>query len=87
MDCRQGQIATSCRLAAVLLLAMLSGGCAVGVATSSGVATVWNAVFLIGVSSGASYEGSVPGLDPDRRVQEQDCRKPIEDSAANLKCR
>lgn len=87
MDCRQRPIATSCRLAAVLLLAMLSSGCAVGVATSSGVATVWNAVFLIGVSNGASYTGPQPELDPNRRVQEQDCSKPIEDSSANLKCR
>ena len=88
MDCRQGPIATSCRVAAVLLLALLCGGCAVGVATSSGFATLYNAVFLIGVSSSeAGYAGPAPGLDPNRRVLEQDCSKPIEDPSANLKCR
>jgi len=30
---------------------------------------------------------SVPALDPDRRVVEQDCRQPIADPAANLRCR
>ena len=70
-----------------MLRATLSSGCAVGVAASSGVATVVNAVFLIGVSSGSSYVGPVPELDPGRRVIEQDCSKPIEDSSANLKCR
>lgn len=87
MGCRQRPIAASCRVAAVSLLAMLSSGCAVGVATSSGFATVWNAVFLIGVASEASYGGSLPELDPGRRVIEQDCSKPIEDWSANLKCR
>src|SRR5262249_62059553 len=29
----------------------------------------------------------LPPLDPERRVQEVDCTKPIEDWSANLKCR
>ncbi len=87
MDRCQGSIATSCRIGAASLLTLLCSGCAIGVATSSGVATVVNAVFLIGVSSGSSYVGPLPELDPDRRVIEQDCSKPIEDSSANLKCR
>jgi len=29
----------------------------------------------------------VPGLDSSRRVNEQDCSKPIKDWSANLKCR
>jgi len=29
----------------------------------------------------------VPPLDPDRRVVEQDCTKPVEDWSANLRCR
>ncbi len=35
-----------------------------------------------------AYPGrAVPELDPTRRVQEQDCSKPIEDPSANLRCR
>lgn len=30
---------------------------------------------------------AVPPLAPDRRVHEQDCSKPLEDTTANLKCR
>ena len=29
----------------------------------------------------------VPPLAPERRVHEQDCSQPLEDPAANLKCR
>ncbi len=31
--------------------------------------------------------GSVPQLDETRRVNEQDCTRPIEDWSANLKCK
>lgn len=30
---------------------------------------------------------AAPELDPSRRVQEQDCSKPIENATANLRCR
>jgi hypothetical protein len=30
---------------------------------------------------------TVPPLAPGRRVHEQDCRQPLEDPSANLKCR
>ena len=86
MDCRQGSIAASCRIGAASLLALLCSGCAVGVATSSGFASAFNAVLTIGAGSGAYYDGTPP-LDPNRRVVEQDCGKPIEDRSANLKCR
>jgi len=35
------------------------------------------------------WKGStrVPPMDPERRVQEQDCSQPIVDPSANLKCR
>lgn len=29
----------------------------------------------------------LPALDPERRVNEQDCTKPIEDWSANLRCK
>jgi hypothetical protein len=31
--------------------------------------------------------GAVPPLDPSRRVIEQDCTRPFDASAGNLKCR
>ena len=34
-----------------------------------------------------SPSGPVPPLDESRRVSEQDCTRPIEDAAANLRCR
>lgn len=46
---------------------------------------------MLGISSGSDRgldgSGRVPGLDPSRRVLEQDCTKPIEDWSANLKCK
>ncbi len=49
------------------------------------------ALFAIGIlgaltSGGAAYLAA-PEMSPERRVVEQDCSKPIEDAAANLKCR
>jgi hypothetical protein len=44
------------------------------------------ALGMIGAASGWVYEG-VPEMDPGRRVAEQDCTRPIEDPAANLRCR
>jgi len=46
------------------------------------------AIGLIGaMTSGASGYLAAPVMDPERRVVEQDCSKPIEDFSANLKCR
>ena len=86
MDCRQRPIAACRRLAVVLLLAAPNVGCSVGIATSTGFASAFNAILTIGAASGATYD-STPPLDPNRRVLEQDCTKPIEDPSANLKCR
>jgi hypothetical protein len=30
---------------------------------------------------------ALPELDPERRVNEQDCTRPIEDTSANLRCK
>ena len=45
--------------------------------------------FLAGIISAQDEyaERAAPELDPTRRVQEQDCSKPIENPAANLRCR
>jgi hypothetical protein len=41
---------------------------------------------MIGVASGIlPFYG--PEMDPDRRVVERDCTRPIEDYSANLRCR
>lgn len=53
------------------------------------------ALITIGVLSAFAYESqnngiaplAPPPLDPERRVLEQDCSKPIADWSANLRCR
>jgi hypothetical protein len=71
----------------VLLLAVLSGGCGVAIATSSTFGAVFNGVLAIGVGSGATYDEGTPPLNPERRIVERDCTMPIEDYSANLRCR
>jgi hypothetical protein len=87
MDCRKGSIAACGRLALICLLASATGGCGIGVATSAGFANAFNAGLFLGVASGARVDGEAPAMDPGRRVSEQDCTRPIEDTSANLKCR
>jgi len=45
--------------------------------------------FAVGIAqSEAGHTGrAVPALDPTRPVQEHDCRQPIVDYSANLRCR
>lgn len=45
--------------------------------------------YLVGIArEEAGYAPrNVPPLDPNRRVVDQDCGRPIVDSAANLRCR
>lgn len=51
-----------------------------------------NTLIVLGVLLGI-YQAGDPGAaqagmpDPSRRVAEQDCTRPIEDAAANLRCR
>jgi hypothetical protein len=42
-----------------------------------------------GIAGGASSfsAGALPPMDERRRMHEQDCRRPIADEAANLRCR
>ena len=49
----------------------------------------FGALLGIGLFGAASYGGAfyVPPMDPNRRVVEQDCTRPIEDPTANLRCR
>jgi hypothetical protein len=41
---------------------------------------------LLGAVYGPYFQ-AVPEMNPERRVIEQDCSKPIEDLSANLRCR
>ncbi len=84
MDRSAGPIAAGCRLAAICTLAALLSGCALGVATSAGFGNALNLGLFLGVASGATVEGE---MDPERRVSQQSCTKPIEDPSANLRCR
>lgn len=68
----------------------------ISAAGSGAVAVVLFAITAVAIhgselsSGGASAVAptkSAPGLDSSRRVNEQDCSKPIKDWSANLKCR
>lgn len=49
------------------------------------------ALIAIGILAGAAASGPAakpaPVLTPERRVNEQDCTRPVADPAANLRCR
>ena len=47
------------------------------------------ALIGLGIAGAVIYRGTerAPELAPVRRVNEQDCTRPIEDISANLKCR
>ena len=78
-------------------------GASVNFPGASRFATLLSAIFLAGVSYESDqemartgrmphaaqrpYSAPLPPLDPARRIAEQDCTLPIEDSAANLRCR
>ena len=48
-------------------------------------------LFLLGFLAAASYgdvrEDPVPPLAPDRVISEQDCSKPVDFTAGNLRCK
>ena len=72
-----------------------TSGAAPGVSASVGIDAGPAAGALIGLGFMAaiiSGQGdremrAAPELDPTRRVLEQDCKRPLEDPAANLRCR
>jgi hypothetical protein len=73
------------------LLLVLAAGCTVHIDTGRDL----GAALGLAIVGGAIYDYETerrgardPGaLDPGRRVNEQDCTRPIEDPSANLKCR
>jgi len=81
----------------------VQGGTIVYTSTSASVGAVAVAIGFLGFAlhsdSGSYYRVNAnpfaaitptqppPELDPARRVHEQDCTRPIEDSSANLRCK
>jgi len=78
-----------------------SGSPSTGVSTGGSVQVQGRSTFgvllAIGILAGASHAGDrrpedhgaapAPPMDGARKVNEQDCTRPIEDWSANLKCR
>ena len=61
-------------------------------ATGSGAAAAAVVIITgVAISAGAGSDGTgitaTPALDPARTVSEQDCTKPVDLSAGNLRCR
>ena len=78
--------------ALVPLVAMLAG-CTVHVHTGSDFPVVVGVAVLAAIAYTAERDGgaldarAVPELDPSRKINEQDCSKPIDWSAGNLRCK
>lgn len=82
----------------ILILLLLLAGCAhtqvqIGSRSSTSSAQVratGGAAVVLGVAAALAdpYQPEpVPELDPHRRVNEQDCTKPVDLTAGNLRCR
>ena len=62
---------------------------AAGLATVMGVALFAGAVYELS-TNGLDYGSSSrkpPEMDPDRRVSEQDCTKPLDFTRGNIRCK
>jgi hypothetical protein len=78
---------------ALVLAAALLAGCTVHIHTGSdfpaalGVAVLAGALYMAEREGGTLDSRTPPELDPARKVNEQDCTKPILEAAGNLRCR
>ena len=75
---------------ASLVALLLLGGCTVHVAVSSATATA----LTVGLTTAVIINEEMgtervppPELAPDRIVSEQDCTRPIDETAGNLRCK
>ena len=76
------------RLIAILLLVLSSvAEAAKGGKAPAPAAPVASNGFTRGGAGRMQDPRTAPPLDPSRRVNEQDCSKPIDLSAGNLKCK
>jgi hypothetical protein len=67
-----------------------SGGVSTGGAVQAQGQSTFAVLLAIGVLMGLTYGNEwqpAPEMDGNRRVNEQDCTKPIVDRSANLRCR
>lgn len=84
----------------VFVLAFLASGCSHvsvggGGVSAGGSASVSSGaargIFLLGFLAAANYsevrEDPAPELAPDRVISEQDCSKPVDFTAGNLRCK
>jgi hypothetical protein len=82
------------------VVALLAAGCSHvsvggGGVSASGSASVSSGaargIFLLGFLAAANYsevrEDPAPELAPDRVISEQDCSKPVDFTAGNLRCK
>ena len=65
----------------------MSGSISVQGHGNSLAALIFAGMFLAAALTYREPPASAPELDASRRVNEQDCTKPIDESAGNLKCR
>jgi hypothetical protein len=78
---------------ALVLAAALLAGCTVHIHTGSdfpaalGVAVLAGALYMAEREGGTLDSRTPPELDPARKVNEQDCTKPVDWSAGNLRCK
>ncbi|HEX2200091.1 MAG TPA: hypothetical protein VHG88_15940 [Burkholderiales bacterium] len=91
------------RLAALFVAAAMAAGCAhthtTGSTTTAGgsvsvqghsnslAALIFAGMFLAAAMTYREPPASPPELDASRRINEQDCSRPIDESAGNLRCR
>ena len=78
---------------ALTVAAALLAGCAVQIPVGADFAAAYGlAMFGVVVVSGErdrglGYARTPPEMDPTRKVNEQDCTKPIDWSAGNIRCK
>jgi hypothetical protein len=83
--CSHGQVSTTSGGAAI---SSSSAGLSVQASGSSAAALIGLGIAgAVIYGSEASGTARAPELAPVRKVNEQDCTRPIEDLSANLKCR
>ena len=82
-----GVIFLSLVLVAPAVAKQSQGGRSVGHGTSAPVAAAKNSVVVHGGGARGRELRNPPPADPARKVNVQDCTKPIDLEAGNLKCR
>ena len=78
---------------ALVLTSALLAGCTVHVHTGSDFPVVVGVAVLAAIAYTNEREGgglgsrAVPELDPSRKINEQDCTKPIDWTSGNIRCK